>query len=1326
MRAALDGSSPAALAALDGAHNGISNLDPGVFYPTVISPPGSNLALAYSAPFAQPCSAVDGYEPNNTLATAAAITPGALSAALCSPDLVTIDNYDYYKLTVADGKQITVTLTDLPQDYSLVLFADGVGVGWSYEPGTADEVLTHVNRTGASVVYSMMVGRFPDFYDSRLPYTLRVAVADAPPPPPPPPPPADGCASVDPYDAPGVLGNQTRDTATSISFNQTITAALCYNNDKDYYAFNGVVGQNVRIQMPVRPADYYISVYNPDGQYVTGIFPGSWLQYGDQFTLNTAGRWTLGVWHPDLAPTTDQYQLRLGVNTTCSGLDPYEPNNEEYNPRVILTRTLTLRTMLCDTNDQDWYSFPMTVGDRIRITPRILTNGVNGNNQNVDMNIAISAPGGFGFGEIREPSEIIVRSSGDFRLGIYTQPRVTENLAYEVDIEITPPLPPPPVPNNWTCTVYPSGDIPQPIDDLATMASTVNVPATGVVTRVSLRDITFEHGGLYDLTFGLGAPDGTQTELFAFNDYGFYTWCGGPNCQLSLDDWAIEGLAPPQFPNDGGVFRPSRSSFAPFNGKASNGVWTFYITDNGLSGGEGGDTTGDLFSWGLEVCVDNGLPPDPPPTPTPTPTAPPQPPDGAPPGATAPPVVIPTATPPACTPTPDVFEDDDAYQTAAAFDTAVSSSAGHNFDSPSDTDWQQITLLAGLQYTLTATTVNPAQAVSLALYQPDGTTFIKTQAGQLTYEPTAAGSYYVRATSNSGLAVSLCESGYSLVLTRRNPNAAPVPMPAGTPLPPGHAAPPRSAGVLAPADGAVKTQLQPIAIAIGLNAEDAVQSAALLVNGAQVASYPTLRSAGDLLQKPQDNYDLVWQTEWTPAQAGTYDLTVVITDSANLTATSPVNTVYVDLADPTVSLAAETITMAQLRSDGAYVLKGTAADDSQVDKVEVRVDGGPWQEAVLDGSTAVRQAHRTGPERSTAVRQAHRAGPELVEGLAEVGSAWSFALAPLAQANPDGGMLTIEARATDKASRTATAAANVLLDAIPPAIFTSTTSLTSGAIISPSQVINDLSVRLSWPAISGASSVYAGWTTAPTATLGALTFYNSPAAGFHDQAMPEAGAMFAHVVAVDANGNQRANSSGPYYFDGPATPDLVPDLTQENWVNSGGKQVGQMATETRGVQKLYAGWDAAWLRLRWQGFDARTEGDLYLYLGTGSGGTTDLYNPYGPGQSGVLPFTANYVVRISGGITPTLLSFSGGTWTVQSGSDRPDPRGADGCAAALQRAGHRQPDRRQPQIAGRGLAARRAGCLGHRARPQSGPALVAVCRVQLAGRGHRAGRGRVG
>ncbi len=79
--------------------------------------------------------------------------------------------------------------------------------------------------------------------------------------------------------------------------------------------------------------------------------------------------------------------------------------------------------------------------------------------------------------------------------------------------------------------------------------------------------------------------------------------------------------------------------------------------------------------------------------------------------------------------------------------------------------------------------------------------------------------------------------------------------------------------------------------------------------------------------------------------------------------------------------------------------------------------------------------------------------------------------------------------------------------------------------------------------------------------------------------------------------------------------------------------------------------DAQRLRLRWQGFDPNTDGDLYLYLGAGGGGTTDLYNPYGPSQPDVLPFSADYLVRVSSGITPTLYAFSGGTWVAQTELD---------------------------------------------------------------------------
>jgi hypothetical protein len=1191
-RADRDGNNAETIARLSGEYNGVSNLNPDVFYPIIVTAPESNLTLAYSAPFAQPCDSNNILEPNDTLATAALISTGTLTASMCSNSFNQIDQYDYYKITVEDGKQISVTLSNLPADYGLVLIADGNGVGWSYNAGTADEFLTHINRTGGSVVYTILVlgGGSP------RPYTLNVTVADAPPPPPPPPPPADACTPFDSYDQPGATGNQTRNAATPISYNTPITAALCYQADQDYYSFSGAVGENVTINLPTRPADYYVSIFDPAGNYYGGIFPGSWLTYGGNFTLNQSGTWSVVVWDPNLAPTTQQYQLSLGVNTACNGLDPYEPNNDQFSPYNVITPTVTLRTMLCAANDQDWYSFPVNVGDRVQIDRRSLT---------PNMRVVVSMPGGGSF-ETEENVNFVATNAGNLVLGVWPpQSNTAENLPYEIDVRISAPPAPTPQPVNWNCSVYNSADIPKAIDDLTTIGSTLSVPVNGTVTHVGLRDVTLQHRLLTDLTFGLGAPDGTRVDLFAFEEVGRYFECGSGNCLFSLDDAAIEGLVPPNPPTDGGTFRPSRNSFAPFEGKAGNGAWTLYVTDSQVinPGDIGHDdfpnTSGDLLGWSLEVCVDNGNP-TPTPTATPTPTVVPQPGDGAPIGAAVGSTITVTPTPEVCTLTPDVFEDNDTVATAKIFDVGAGSSSGHTFDSAADADWHQIALVAGLQYTLTAVTVDTAQSVSLALFDVDGTTRIRTDADVLTYTPTVSGRYYVRATTASGLSVSLCRSAYSLLLVSNNPAAAAVPLPTGTPVPPGHDTPPVSAGVLSPSDRKAITNTQPITIEVGLNAQNSLGGASLWINGTPRADFPAI---GTFSASPSDE---VWPVTWTPSGAGVYTLTAVITDSLGVTATSPVNVIYVDLANPAVTVTTEPITLTRLSADGSYILRGTATDDSAVERVDVSLDGGAWQKAVLDGNN------------------------------------WSFSFGPLGVTNPNGGTVNIAVRVTDKADRTATNSGSALVDVVAPEVFTPTVSLTSGALISPSQVVTALNARIAWPVIGDATAVHAGWTSTPTATIASLTAYG-PGAGTHDQTHPEGSARYAHIIAVDVNGNQTAVAVGPFYFDSAVTPDFVSDLGQVNWTDSGGKQVGQMTTD-RGTQQLFAGWNADTLRLRWRGLNLNS-GDLYLYMSTGGSGSTSLFNPAGAEQGNTLPFSANYMIRLSAGITPTLYTSNGGAWT---------------------------------------------------------------------------------
>jgi hypothetical protein len=184
LRAALDGSNPTEIQRLEGSYNGVSNLDPGVFFLTGFSEPNSNLALGFSQPFALPCT--DAYEPNNSLATAAPIVTGTLSSVLCDQNANAPDTQDYYQISVPDGQQITATLTNLPQNYGLQLLLNGAWVSASYLPGTADEIVTARNETGNPATYHILVERFGDTTSSNIPYDLTVTIGNPPPPPPPP------------------------------------------------------------------------------------------------------------------------------------------------------------------------------------------------------------------------------------------------------------------------------------------------------------------------------------------------------------------------------------------------------------------------------------------------------------------------------------------------------------------------------------------------------------------------------------------------------------------------------------------------------------------------------------------------------------------------------------------------------------------------------------------------------------------------------------------------------------------------------------------------------------------------------------------------------------------------------------------------------------------------------------------------------------------------------------------------------------------------------------------------------------------------------------
>ncbi|MBK9049490.1 MAG: hypothetical protein IPL78_00820 [Chloroflexi bacterium] len=234
---------------------------------------------------------------------------------------------------------------------------------------------------------------------------------------------------------------------------------------------------------------------------------------------------------------------------------------------------------------------------------------------------------------------------------------------------------------------------------------------------------------------------------------------------------------------------------------------------------------------------------------------------------------------------------DNTAGAATLFDMSTLTSGNHTFHTFTDKDWMSFSAIAGREYTFSANKLGTSAPVSLAIYRSDGTTLEVVYTDEVSFTPSVTGDYYLVAGATTGTALP-CNASYNVALTVTNPNATPIPTPIGTPPPPDHDRPPVSSAIITPTNGTAMTAIAPVTVDVGLAADSGIGTAVLHVNGAAIDNYTA----------PPSLLDTVWQPSWTPTQTGVYTLTAYITATNGLTATSPASVVYVDTANPTVSI----------------------------------------------------------------------------------------------------------------------------------------------------------------------------------------------------------------------------------------------------------------------------------------------------------------------------------------------------------------------------------------------------------------------------------------
>lgn len=427
--------------------------------------------------------------------------------------------------------------------------------------------------------------------------------------------------------------------------------------------------------------------------------------------------------------------------------------------------------------------------------------------------------------------------------------------------------------------------------------------------------------------------------------------------------------------------------------------------------------------------------------------------------------------------------------------------------------------------------------------------------------------------------------------------------------------------IFEPDEASVLTTTNSIQVSGGAYARDYLRTLTVTADG--VAIYTQSWAANTIT-------DTAWSTAWTPTGEGAHTLLAVVSDWAGrvLTDASPV-AVTLDTQPPTLIFTDTLVNTADQFGSRADLM-GTASDAGGIRAVDVRINNGPFDDAALEA-----------------------VGPGTVR--------WRYAWIL-----PADGTYNVTARATDLAGRTTLITRAVAVDLTPPNPVTVTLSyLDTGSVtrpITPGQTLtNAQTLRIAWTAsadANGLGNYLVGWTNNPTPDPALLTAYATSATRLHTQLAGEAQALYAHVAAQDTRGNRTWRTLGPVYVDAPLTPDFIADLNYHGWMQNTCAQIGADREVSRNapagaalnaVQRLYAAWSADALRLTWTGANWDTDGDLFIYLDTTTGGALTAFDPYTK-TSPVIglppPMAADYLIWIEDGRMASLRQWTGASWSV--------------------------------------------------------------------------------
>ena len=232
----------------------------------------------------------------------------------------------------------------------------------------------------------------------------------------------------------------------------------------------------------------------------------------------------------------------------------------------------------------------------------------------------------------------------------------------------------------------------------------------------------------------------------------------------------------------------------------------------------------------------------------------------------------------------------------------------------------------------------------------------------------------------------------------------------------------------------------------------------------------------------------------------------------------------------------------------------------------------------------------------------------------------------------------------------------------------------NGQPVEPGAIIRETSpdLALTWTPSSDGSGLnpyQAAWRFEDAYTTTIRTSLHDPAGPREARITGgEAQRISAGLASLDRLGNERWQAFGSVIVDAPLTPDYITPLSSPG--SAGDEELdGQRlhatrhrpADRSRGrapagghAQSLYATWDRQALRLAWTGANWNGDGDLFIYLDTGAGGTNSTFTPDSVAATGTtvtLPpdMLADALIWVRDASTAVLLRWDGNAWAPGDG-----------------------------------------------------------------------------